>query len=92
VSPVDYEKAKAQGRCGKCYKAKATHGVLCERCADRNRITAVARYRKRLAAGICKTCPKPLDPPHTMCDSCRVYHRTVMRLKYTQNRRNRACP
>lgn len=67
-----YEKAKEQGICVKCFKAKAEFGVLCYECKIKQRRKQSGLSKRELYKinGLCCTCGRPRKEGFKVCERC----------------------
>lgn len=45
-------------------------GVYCQKCADKKNARRNEQRRQWLAAGLCRTCGRPVEKSHTRCPRC----------------------
>ncbi|KAI0006888.1 hypothetical protein F4779DRAFT_594509 [Xylariaceae sp. FL0662B] len=80
---LDKQKAKseaavAEGRCSRCFgdRGGETRYRTCLNCRERSRRDSRGYHERRVAAGLCSRCPRPLeDTSYKWCQRCRSIHR-----------------
>ena len=75
-----YYQRQSEGLCPRCGEVPSGGFILCAGCRKRQAIGNQALRRRRITAGVCVECTKPLDRQGASCRACldeRNHHLTL---------------